>query len=109
MAERPKVAPLRFTAAKARQRINALAERSSNLIWTNHVRDQMLSRGITTTDVLRVLRTGYVDEDPTETERGEWKCKITKSIRGGRDVGVVTVIWQAARLILITAEWEDPK
>jgi len=109
MAERPKVARLRFTAAKARQRINVLAERTNNLIWTDHIRVQMLNRGITTNDVLRVLRTGYVDEDPTETERGEWKCKITKSIRGGRDVGVVTVIWQATRLVLVTAEWEDPK
>ena len=109
MVERPKVARLRFTAAKARQRINALAECSSNLIWTDHVRDQMLDRGITTTDVLRVLRTEYVDDDPTETERGEWKCKITKNVRGSRDVGVVTVIWQATRLILITAEWEDLK
>lgn len=69
----------------------------------------MLDRGITTTDVLRVLRTGYVDGDPTETERGDWKCKITKNVRGSRDVGVVTVIWRAARLILVTAEWEDLK
>jgi hypothetical protein len=67
----------------------------------------MLGRGITTDDVLRVLRTGYVDEDPIETERGDWKCKITKSVRGSRDIGVVTVIWQATRLVLITAEWED--
>jgi hypothetical protein len=51
----------------------------------------------------------WMKTQPRPSERGEWKCKITKSIRGGRDVGVVTVIWQAARLILITAEWEDPK
>ena len=67
----------------------------------------MEERGLTTRDVLRILQTGFVDEDPITTERGEWQCKITKHIRGGRDAGVVTIFLHGGRLFLKTVEWED--
>ena len=103
-------ATLRLTAAIAQKRIRELSESTENITWTDHVLDQMEHRGITDGDVLRVLRTGYVDEDPIQTERGgEWKCKITRHARGGREIGVVTVIWHERRLILLTTEWEDQR
>jgi hypothetical protein len=109
MAERSNVAKLRLTAARAKQRINELALDSENLIWTDQIEERMINRGIVDVEVLRVLRTGDVEVGPVQTESGGWKCKITKRMRGGRDVGVVTVLWQDKHLILVTVEWEDPR
>ncbi len=46
-------------------------------------------------------------EEPTQTERKEWKCKIVKTIKGSREAGVVTVILQSGMLFAMTVEWED--
>lgn len=109
MAEPAEVAKLRLTRAGAQSRIRSIAQDSANLVWGNHARSRMTERGIDDGDVLRVLRGGFVDEDPVQTERGEWQCKITKHIRGGRDAGVVTIILDTGRLFLRTVEWEDRK
>lgn len=109
MAEPKEVARFRLTKAGAQSRIRSVAQDSANLVWSNHARSRMTERGIDDSDVLRVMRGGFVDEDPVQTERGEWQCKITKPIRGGRDAGVVTIILHGGRLFLKTVEWEDRK
>lgn len=67
----------------------------------------MAEREIFDVDVLRVLRSGYVDEPPEQTAKNEWKCKVTLKIRGGRTAGVVTIILQSGKLFVKTVEWED--
>lgn len=109
MAEHPKIASFRLTKAIAQKKIRSLARNSANLAWGIHARSRMEERGFTTRDVLRILQTGFVEEDPTKTDKGEWQCKITKHIRGGRDAGVVTIFLHDGRLFLKTVEWEDRK
>jgi hypothetical protein len=105
---RRKVVVLKETSAWAESTIRSLAQVSANIIWTDHIEDQMENRAIDADAVLRILRTGYVDSPPTEANRpGEWKAKITKRLSSGRVAGVVTVIVKERRLILLTAEWED--
>ena len=69
----------------------------------------MAERGILRRDLDRILRTGFVTEEPRRNECGEWQCKVVKRIAGGRDAGAVTVIAQEGRLIIRTVEWEDPR
>jgi hypothetical protein len=67
----------------------------------------MEERGITDAQVYEVLRKGHVVEPPDSTKFGEWKCKIESQLRGGREIGVITIILKTGRLFLKTVEWED--
>ena len=71
----------------------------------------MLTRDIDMIDVQRVLKTGEV-VGPIEPglDNEEWKCKITASPRypdNNREIGVVTIVVRASRLLIATVEWED--
>ena len=88
--------------------VRAAAADSSNVKFGMHALGRMEERGITTLDALRVLRQGEI-EGPIQagTNKGEWKCKIVKKIKGSRDVGVITVVMSDGRLFIKTVEWED--
>lgn len=101
------ISPMRLTAAIAEKRIHEMAALTKNVIFGRHARERMVEREIFDVDVLRVLRTGHVDEPPELTEHNEWKCKVTLKIRGGRTAGVVTIILHNGKLFLKTVEWED--
>ena len=85
------ISPMRLTAAIAEKRIRETAALTKNVIFGTHVRQRMVEREIFDVDVLRILRSGHVDEWPELTEFNEWKCKVTLKIRGGRTAGVVTI------------------
>ena len=105
--KRAKISPMRLTAAVAEKRIREIAKTSENVILGTHARERMQEREILDVDVFRVLRNGYVDDPPELTDLGEWKCKITLKIRGGRTAGVVTIILHNGRLLVKTVEWES--
>jgi Domain of unknown function (DUF4258) len=103
-----KVVKFRLSAAKAQQRVRELATDTSNLVWTDHIVQRMSERGIDSDAVLRILRTGDVEDEPQEAEKaGDWKLKVVRKMNSGRVAGVVTVIAQNSRLVLVTTEWED--
>lgn len=102
-----KVVPYRLTAKVAEDRIRYLAQSTANISWGVHALDRMVEREIADVDALRVLREGLCTSEPELTARKEWKCKIVKRIRGSREVGVVVIIIQPARLFIKTVEWED--
>lgn len=101
------VVVFRLTARVAEQRIHTAAKRSENVIFSDHALERMDERGIPDVQVLDILRTGHVVDNPERTEHEEWKCKIVKEIRGRRQAGVVTIILNNGRLFLKTVEWED--
>jgi hypothetical protein len=101
------VTSMRLTAAVAQTRIRETAKVSENVILGKHARERMAEREIFDVDVLRVLRGGFVDEAPTKTDQGEWKCKVTLKILGGRTAGVITIILHNSKLFVKTVEWED--
>jgi hypothetical protein len=103
------VCEFRVTMRVAEQRIHSIAKDSANIIFSDHATDRMEERGIPDVQVLDILRTGFVPENPERTEHGDWKCKIVKEIRGRRQAGVVTIILNNGRLFLKTVEWEDLK
>ena len=109
MTDEHVVVDFRLTPAVAQQRIRAAALNSANIIWGNHVLERMELRGIVRQDILRVLRSGDVDDSPEKANSNEWKCKITLKIRGSRTAGVIVIILPDGRLFLKTVEWEDSK
>ena len=98
---------MKLTAARAEKVIHQSAQDADNIIFGNHAMERMSERGIFTTDVLRILRAGWVDGEPEHTDSGEWKCKITLDIKRGRTAGVVTIIMHNDMLFVKTVEWED--
>ena len=102
------VSPMRLTAAVAQSRIRKAALVTANVKISFHAREQATTREIFDVGVFRVLRGGYVDDAPVKTDfEGEWKCKITLKIRGGRTAGVVVIILPNGKLFVKTVEWED--
>lgn len=90
------------------QMVRAAAMDSANVKFSEHSLDRMDERSITTLMTLRVLREGTI-KGPIEPGRakGEWKCKIVKTMKGVREVGVITVVMSAGRLFVKTVEWEN--
>ena len=90
--------------------VRGAAADSANVKFGNHALDRMEERGITTLDALRVLRAGDIKGtvEPGKNT-GEWKCKIAKTMKGSREIGVVTLVLSANRLFVKTVEWEDLK
>jgi hypothetical protein len=102
------VVDFKLTRPVAQKRIREIAVNSKNIIWgSQHATERMEQRGLFNQDVLRILRNGFIDEDPEKTSYGEWKCKMTLKIRGGRVAGVVVIILLDGRLFPKTVEWED--
>lgn len=68
----------------------------------------MEERGISDSDVSRVLAKGEIKGVISSGNRqGEWKCKIVATVKGSREVGVVTILMLNSRLFIKTVEWED--
>jgi len=97
----------RLTAGEATRRIHQTAESTEYVIFGEHALERMEERGITDAQVYEVLRQGRVTEPPALTKLGEWKCKIEKQLRGGREVGVITILLKTGKLFIKTVEWED--
>jgi hypothetical protein len=94
--------------AALEKRVHELAEDSGNIIWTDHFWVRADERGFTTLDALRILRAGFVgDEIKPGKAPGEWKCKLTKKLKGRREAGVVVIVINNQGLSVTTIEWED--
>jgi len=102
--------PLPFKPPRAHleKRIRELAKDDERIIWGDHAFDRSDERDITIRDALFVLQTGYID-GKIEAGKflGEWKCKMTKSMKGRREIGVVVIVIKDKEIFVKTVEWED--
>jgi hypothetical protein len=106
--DRGSVSAWRLTSRIARERVRRIATDSERLVLTEHMQQRMVERGISTLDVLRILRDGEVEDTPVGARKpGDWRVKLVRRLDSGRVAGVVTVIASRDTLILVTAEWED--
>ena len=82
------------------ERIRGLAENSFNIRWSQHARDRMDERGITSREALETIRGGEIfgkivpDDD-------EWKVTL-KRRRAGRVVQVVLAVSDGGDLTVVT-------
>jgi hypothetical protein len=88
--------------------VRRLAANSDNIKWSDHAFVRMDERGITDVVALDVMRLG---EPIGPVEAGanpdEWKIKMTRAVKGRREVGVVVVTVRSTHLLVKTVEWED--
>lgn len=103
-----KVVNFRPRANELEGTIRALATKVVSPGFSEHALVRMDERGITTLDVMHVLKVGSIKgEIEAGRAAGEWKCKVVANIRGNRDAGVVTVVINREKLFVKTVEWED--
>ena len=107
---KPLATPLAFKPRRSdlEKRIRELAKNDENIIWGEHSLERSDERDITIRDALTVLRAGFLDDDIQPGDNpGEWKGKMTKAMKGRREIGVVVVIIRNECLFAKTVEWED--
>jgi hypothetical protein len=77
---------------------------------TGHAREQMRERDLIVSDVLHVLKHGFVYEDAVPaTQKGHFKYKIeTTSPVGSRVVRIVAIPWvNPPEIKIVTVMWRD--
>ncbi|WP_406736970.1 DUF4258 domain-containing protein [Thioclava sp. GXIMD4215] len=90
--------------------IRFLAAESSQVIITHHAEERMDERGITSKVMFDVLKKGMISGPIRSGKKpSDWVVKLTLQMPTRRQVGVVTVVQQGDKLIIVTVEWEDWK
>ncbi len=98
--------------ADATSNINQIgSDPTCSVSYTKHAKEQMLARGLIMSDVLYVLRNGYVYEDPVEsTLAGLYKYKVeSRSPNSGRRILRVIAVpdGKPCQIKVITVMWRD--
>ena len=88
--------------------VRRLAANSDNIKWSDHAFARMDERGITDVVALDVLRFGEpIGPVEAGANSDEWKIKMTRAVKGRREVGVVVITVKSTHLLVKTVEWED--
>lgn len=84
--------------------IRLMAKDSANVAFTDHIRAQMRSRGISTAGVLSTLRGGRIKRTPEPNMfHGTLECRMEAAV-AGEDIGVVVALSDDdPTLVLVTA------
>ena len=80
-----------LSRAAAERRIRAAAVDTAVLVFPWSVAKQAAAAGIAMREVIALLRTGSVVENPARNERGDWMCVLRKKL-GGRNVEAVVAL-----------------
>src|SRR5690349_14013826 len=87
-----KIYPFQLRAEMAKKLIRGIEQDTAKVIIGSHVKESIEEREVSDIEIYRLLQTGHCFDEPVLTEYNEWKCKMTKKIKGNREAGVVTII-----------------
>lgn len=94
--------PMEKPENRAVRRAREAADETHRIIWTNHIKEQMLKRSITTEQVLTCLEKGRITEGPAPDIKGGWKFNLC-CVAAGDEVEIVIVVNLDEDVVLITA------
>ncbi|MGI9491057.1 MAG: DUF4258 domain-containing protein [Geminicoccaceae bacterium] len=101
----------RWSPAKATDEIRAKAKDPSfQLVWTKHARDQMEERSLIMSDVLHLLKCGFVYEEGSPSTRPgcyKYKMEYVTPNSQGRTVCAVVIPDQSCLVKIVTVMWKD--
>lgn len=72
----------RLTEQRAKEIIKEIIQDSSNVRFSFHVRERMIERGVTITQIMRVLEMGVFVESPYRSIKGNWKMTLSSRSAG---------------------------
>lgn len=81
--------------------VRRIAKDSANIVWTQHSKQRMQERKITTSQVMKVLHRGFIKESVYQTPSGDWKCTMSHVIAADEISVALAVRWDASSLIVI--------
>lgn len=79
-----KVTKLPDSGRWVRKRIADIAEQSESVFFTKHALARMKQRKISRLQAIEVLRKGHVVEREHQNVRGDWECKLERTVAGER-------------------------
>lgn len=86
-----------------RRRIAQLVADSSKMVLSLHAKNQMRRRKVLPTQVLHVLRKGYIVEHAHRNTKGNWQCTLEGLVAGDRiKVAAALVGDSSASVVVIT-------
>jgi hypothetical protein len=93
----------------ARRILREVAEDSSRVIFVSHAEHRMAQRGISTAQIMRALRNGWIVEGPLpDPKMGQgWRLTL-ETISAGDPLQVVVTIYEdesGNQALVITAYW----
>ncbi len=80
-----------LTEQKAKQILKEVIQDSFNIKFSKHVLDRINERGVTRTQIIRVLDRGRFDELPFRSAKGNWQMTLS-SISAGHDIKVACAL-----------------
>ncbi|MEA1649214.1 DUF4258 domain-containing protein [Nitrospirillum sp. BR 11164] len=107
------IRPIRWNGLREDEAQKVIRERvsdASSVIFGDHAFERVEQRSITANDALRILASGSVIGIPVLCANGvDWKALVQLRMPGGRNAGVVTVIFRppSKSLFVVTVEWMD--
>jgi hypothetical protein len=109
---KPKAMKGPWASAQATDRIRYIARHQKMcLTYTGHAREQMADRDLLVSDLLHVLKYGFVfDQADTATRKGFHKYKVVNATpnSGTREIRVVVIPdMKALHLKIVTIMWVD--
>lgn len=99
-----------LTPGQATECIRAKFRPELTVHWTQHAKEQMELRDLIMSDVLHVLKNGFIyDEGESATRTGlfRYRMECTTPNSGGRTVIVVVIPSSSCELKIVTVMWKD--
>jgi hypothetical protein len=101
MVEQGRV-PLWLSRPAALRVIREIAANPDNVVPVRHARQRLRQRGISMTQVRRVIAASFIEGDPWMDEHGSWRVKMRGMAAGDQLAVGITSEWRT-RLLVITA------
>jgi len=93
--------PSRLSKPEAAAVIKEIAQDADRIVPVGHGRRRMRERDFTITQVVRVVRAGYIDGDPWLDEHGNWRVDM-RGRSAGEEITVGLAIEWRTKLLIIT-------
>ena len=93
--------PAKLSKAEAIRIVRELATDADRVVPVQHARKRMKERGITITQIIRVVRAGFIDGEPWLDEHGNWRVTMIGNPAGAQVTVGVAIEWRT-RLLVIT-------
>jgi hypothetical protein len=101
----------RWSSGKATENIRNCANSDFSLLWTRHAEERLFERDLIISDVLHILKRGFVYEEGEATSRNgffKYKMECTTPNSHNRIVRIV-VIPSPSKIKILTVMWADEK
>ena len=97
----PNVVPMKLSKPAAKRMIDEIAEIPGRIVPTKHGKKRMRDRQISITQVRRVVKAGFIEDNPWRDQHGFWRVTM-RGMSAGEEITVGLSIEWHSRLLIVT-------